>query len=116
MATSRALARLTGFASRATRDALPLARRTWSHVQEVADDVAISLLGRDFEERLKRVPVKLAHGKVDPFGFDLDTAKYAVASAAFFHRVYFRSEVFGIDRVPHGRVLLIANNFVHYNL
>ena len=60
MATSRALARLSGFASRATRGALPLARRTWSSVQGVADEVTLSLLGRDFEERLKRVPVPRA--------------------------------------------------------
>src|SRR5262249_25795039 len=30
--------------------------------------------------------------------------------AAFFHRFYFRTAVYGIDRVPHGRVLLVSNH------
>jgi 1-acyl-sn-glycerol-3-phosphate acyltransferase len=30
--------------------------------------------------------------------------------AAFLHRYYFRTEVFGIDRVPEGRLLVIANH------
>jgi 1-acyl-sn-glycerol-3-phosphate acyltransferase len=29
---------------------------------------------------------------------------------AFFHRVYFRSSVHGVERIPHGRVLLVANH------
>jgi 1-acyl-sn-glycerol-3-phosphate acyltransferase len=67
-------------------------------------------LGSDFEERVRRINLNAARGGTDPFGFDLQTAKYAAAAAAFFHRVYFRSEVFGIEHLPHGRVLLIANH------
>src|SRR6185436_18428359 len=34
----------------------------------------------------------------------------ALASVAFLHRKYFRTEVFGAENVPNGRVLIIANH------
>jgi len=107
MNTSRALARLTRFA---TEDALPLARASGGALRQAFDDFTIRLLGRDFEDRLRRVPMPMAAGGVDPFGLDPDWAKYAVGVAAFFHRFYFRTVVHGVDRVPRGRVLLVANH------
>jgi 1-acyl-sn-glycerol-3-phosphate acyltransferase len=107
MNTSRALARLTRFA---TEDALPLARVGSETVKNAFDDFTIRLLGRDFEDRLRRVPMPMAAGGVDPFGLDPAWAKYAVGVAAFFHRFYFRTNVYGVDRVPSGRVLLISNH------
>jgi 1-acyl-sn-glycerol-3-phosphate acyltransferase len=107
MNTSRALARLTRFA---TEDALPVARATTAAVQHAFDDLTIRLLGRDFEDRLRRVPMPTAAGGVDPFGLDPQWAKYAIGVAAFFHRFYFRSDVHGVERVPAGRVLLVANH------
>ena len=107
MNTSRALARLTRFA---TEDAFPLARASADTVRDAFDDFTIRLLGRDFEDRLRRVPMPMAAGGVDPFGLDPSWAKYAVGVAAFFHRFYFRTSVFGIDHVPHGRVLLVSNH------
>ncbi len=107
MNTSRALTRLTRFA---TEDAFPLARASGDAVRRGFDDFTIRLLGRDFEERLRRVPMPTAAGGVDPFGLDPAWAKYAVGIAAFFHRFYFRTTVRGVERVPHGRVLLISNH------
>lgn len=107
MPPSRALTRLASFA---TRDALPLARTGVDVVRGTLDDMTIRLLGRDFEERLRRVPMPLSASGVDPFGMDPSWAKYALGVAAFFHRFYFRTDVFGIDRVPPGRVLLVANH------
>jgi 1-acyl-sn-glycerol-3-phosphate acyltransferase len=104
---SRALARLEAFA---TRDALPLARSALDAAQGGIDDLGIKLLGRDFESRLRRVPIPMAGGGVDPFGLDPEWAKYAVGAAAFFHRFYFRTIVHGIERVPSSRVLLVANH------
>jgi 1-acyl-sn-glycerol-3-phosphate acyltransferase len=104
---THALARLEAFA---TRDALPLARSAIDAAQDGIDELTIRLLGRDFEERLRRVPMPVAGAGVDPFGLDPEWAKYAVGIAAFFHRFYFRSEVTGIERVPSGRVLLVSNH------
>jgi 1-acyl-sn-glycerol-3-phosphate acyltransferase len=109
MAGSRALARISHFT---THTALPLARLGMGALRDAADDVTTQLLGRDFEDRLRRVSVPIAPSSagVDPFGLDPAWAKYAVGVAAFFHRFYFRTEVHGIDRVPAGRVLLVSNH------
>jgi 1-acyl-sn-glycerol-3-phosphate acyltransferase len=104
---SRALARLASFAR---RDAIPLARLGVEALQNAADDLTIRVLGRDFEDRLRRVPMPMAAHGVDPFGLDPAWAKYAVGVAAFFYRFYFRAEVHGIENVPRGRVLLISNH------
>ncbi|MEO8801100.1 MAG: lysophospholipid acyltransferase family protein [Polyangiaceae bacterium] len=68
------------------------------------------LLDEDFADRMDRVPVVLGSAGVDVFGFDPHWAKYALAATAFLHRRYFRTEAFGKENVPAGRVLLIANH------
>lgn len=111
MKPARAFLRLRAKANRfVTREALPAVRRTVALTRDVADDVATSLLGQDFEGRIHAVEQSFRRGEGDPFGFELDTAKYAIAAAAFFHRAYFRTEVVGIENVPQGRVLLVANH------
>ena len=107
MNASRALVRLTNFA---TRDALPMAQFGMDRLRLMMDDFTVRLLGRDFDERLQRVPMPSATVGVDPFGLDPEWAKYAVGIAAFFHRFYFRTEVHGISRIPTGRVLLVSNH------
>jgi 1-acyl-sn-glycerol-3-phosphate acyltransferase len=107
MKASRALAKIARFAA---EDALPLARSSVDLVRGAFDDVTMRMLGRDFEDRLRRVPMPMATGGVDPFGLDPAWAKYAVGVAAFFHRFYFRTTVRGVERVPTGRVLLISNH------
>lgn len=94
----------------AAKDALPLVRRTVQSVRGAADDIATAALGADFEDRLRRVNIAASPSGVDPFGLDPAWAKYAVATAAFFYRFYFRAETFNIDRLPHGRVLLVSNH------
>lgn len=69
-----------------------------------------SKLGEAFNERLARVPLNLTTTGVDPFGLDPQWTKYALASVAFLHRHYFRTEVFGAENLPAKRVLLISNH------
>ena len=94
----------------ARREAVPAARLLSQKTRERLDALAESLLGPDFAERLARVPMRLGPSGVDPFGFDPDVFKYALVVAAFFHRVWFRTEVHGIENLPRGRVLLISNH------
>jgi 1-acyl-sn-glycerol-3-phosphate acyltransferase len=100
------LARLGGFA----RGAGPLMRRLLGSAASSVEDWMTSLLGEEFNERLSRVPVHVSEAGVDPFGLDPQWTKYALASAALLHRRYFRTEVYGAEHLPEGRVLLIANH------
>lgn len=68
------------------------------------------LLGEELDARIARIRTHPNEAGMDPFGFDPSTARYALALSAFLHRFYFRTEVFGIERIPEGRVLVIANH------
>lgn len=87
----------------------PLLGRLWQGARRASAELNARLLGADFEERVAAL-VERYRLTGDPFGFDPETARKAVTACAFFHRLYFRTEVFGIENVPSGRVLLIANH------
>lgn len=72
--------------------------------------VAEEVLGEDIDARLARIQTQPNEVGFDPFGFDPETGRYALAMAALLHRLYFRTEVKGIDRLPTGRALVIANH------
>lgn len=73
-----------------------------------ADAIVDELLGDDARARIESL-TKSIDGP-DEFGFDPRVAKYAVVAARAIYKRYFRTEVFGIDHVPEGRVMLIANH------
>lgn len=101
-----ALARLGGV----LRNVAPVARGLLSSTTGAIDDWMTRALGEEFKSRLSRVPLTLTSTGVDPFGMDPQWVKYALATVALLHRRYFRTEVHGIENVPRGRVLLIANH------
>jgi len=105
MNTRTALARLTDVA---THQGVPFVRRLVEGARRIAEELETRLLGPDFETRSRA----LFEGDagLDPFGFDGRTARQAAVVSAFFHRMYFRTEVYDVDRVPPGRVLLVANH------
>jgi len=72
--------------------------------------IAEDALGEELDARIARIRTHPNEAGVDPFGFDPAVARYALAVSAFLHRFYFRSEVFGTERVPEGRVLIVANH------
>jgi len=67
-------------------------------------------LGEEIDARLHRVSIRLNEEGFDPFGFDPEIGRYALASAALLHRYYFRTEVHDIARVPQGRALIVGNH------
>jgi 1-acyl-sn-glycerol-3-phosphate acyltransferase len=102
----RALAR----AGSVLRSFVPLLRGALGGAASTVDDWMSSILGEEFNARLHRVPLALGSGGVDPFGLDPVWTKWALAATAVLHRRYFRTEVFGADKLPKGRLLLISNH------
>jgi 1-acyl-sn-glycerol-3-phosphate acyltransferase len=107
MDPARQLVRLGDFAR---RDGLPLARGLVQKAKGALRGLSSALLGRELEARLEEVSRELAPHGVDPFGWDPDYARYAIAAAATLSRSYFRTIVSGIEHLPRGRALIVANH------
>jgi 1-acyl-sn-glycerol-3-phosphate acyltransferase len=67
-------------------------------------------LREEVNARLDELPTTLNEYGVDPFGYDPRYAAPYLLPAAFFYRYWFRVETHGVELVPAGRVLLIANH------
>src|SRR5215212_2020163 len=79
-------------------------------LKQRATELADAQLGPDFRETTRALAVRQNEYGFDPFGFHRDSLRYVALVAQFLHRRYFRTQVFGIDNVPEGRVLLISNH------
>ncbi|HEX9619582.1 MAG TPA: lysophospholipid acyltransferase family protein [Polyangiaceae bacterium] len=101
-----ALAKVTDLAPRA----FPFALRLWDAARRSLDRVTAEWLGEDFEERVERLRLRYVRTGGDPFGLDPTTARKAMKLLSFFHRVYFRTECHGLQNLPPGRMLLVANH------
>ncbi|RIK93068.1 MAG: glycerol acyltransferase [Proteobacteria bacterium] len=64
----------------------------------------------DLETRLAQIPTTLNEYGLDPFGYEPRLAAQMLLPAALVYRYWLRVETSGIERVPDGRVLLIANH------
>src|SRR5882757_117679 len=107
MDTSRSLVRISDLVR---KDGLPLAKGLFRVARGALKGVANAVLGRELEERLEQVSRELAPDGVDPFGWDPEYARYVIAGAAALSRSYFRTIVQGIENLPPGRVLIVANH------
>lgn len=68
-------------------------------------------LDPEIEARIDAIPRHhVGEFGVDPFGFDPDKLKEFAPIAVWLYRHYFRCEVFGIDNIPSGRMVVIANH------
>ena len=65
---------------------------------------------REIEERLARIPTRLNEYGYDPFGFDPEYSRSLMTVMSLIYHYWFRVETKGVERVPEGRVLLIANH------
>ena len=61
-------------------------------------------------ERIKSLPTRQNEYGYDPFGFNREEAKVAILIARWLYRRYFRCQVYGIEKIPPGRVMLVANH------
>lgn len=81
-------------------------RRVGDRIVRTAEEIT----GEDLDAKVARIPLYPNEIGHDPFGFDPEAGRYALALASLLHRRYFRTVVHGIERVPKGRVLVIANH------
>jgi len=79
-------------------------------IRKKAREYAKSISDPLLNKRLERLDARLNEFGVDPFGFDPEMVRYAAPFVQFFYQTYFRVESFGLENVPPGRVLLIANH------
>lgn len=109
------------------KDAVSLIRTSLPHVSAALAETLVRLgdlrqagigevdawmsdwIGEDFDARIARVPRSNGDAR-DPFGLDPEWVKRTLAVVGLLHRHYFRTEVFGRENIPEGRVLLIANH------
>jgi 1-acyl-sn-glycerol-3-phosphate acyltransferase len=64
----------------------------------------------ELERRYERILSEMDPRDYDPFGFNLAYADATLLAAAFLYRRWFRCRVDGIEQVPPGRALLVANH------
>lgn len=67
-------------------------------------------LQSELEERMERVPNRLNEYGFDPYGLSPEWLRRGALPGLLLYRYYFRCEAFQADRVPEGRVLVIANH------
>ncbi len=96
------------------RGKIALNRRVWRGLLGQAGnrfmELSEQLLGEELDAKIARIQLQRNEVGFDPFGFDPTVARYGLAFAAFLHRTYFRTEVYGIGNVPEGRALIVANH------
>jgi 1-acyl-sn-glycerol-3-phosphate acyltransferase len=107
MEASRSLVRIGDMVR---KDGLPVAKGLFRMAKGAIRGVASAVLGEELERRLDQVTRDLAPDGIDPFGWDPDYARYAIAFATTLSRSYFRTIVSGIENLPKGRVLIVANH------
>lgn len=67
-------------------------------------------LQHEIDERMHRIPTRLNAYGYDPWGFHPRTAARAMLITALLYRYWFRAETRGVDNLPPGRAILIANH------
>lgn len=72
--------------------------------------LSLRRLEREIDERLTRIPTETNDYGYDPHGMHVGTVRRAMLPAALLYRYYFRAQSFGLQSVPAGRALLVANH------
>ncbi len=86
-------------------------------LERLGDDVVRGLkrwteamVGGPLDEKMAALRRSENEYGVDPFGFNLDYALAAIAPLLWLYKHYHRVEVFGLEKVPKGQVLLVSNH------
>jgi len=71
---------------------------------------AIRDLNREIRDRIAEAPVELNGYGYDPWGLNVDVARRTMLDFALFYKYYFRVRAHGLENLPRGRMLVIANH------
>jgi 1-acyl-sn-glycerol-3-phosphate acyltransferase len=72
--------------------------------------LSVRELETELRDRLKKVPTRLNDFGYDPYGMHPATVRRQMILPVLLYRYWFRVETAGIEQVPPGRALLIANH------
>jgi 1-acyl-sn-glycerol-3-phosphate acyltransferase len=89
---------------------VPTTTLFWRTVKRVEDAITETLSDLEVESKIGRLPLRLNSLGYDPWGLSPQVAAPFYSVGAWLYRNWFRCEVEGIERVPEGRVLIIANH------
>jgi 1-acyl-sn-glycerol-3-phosphate acyltransferase len=64
----------------------------------------------EVEQRLTKIPNRINEFGYDAYGLAPGWLRRSMLPVVLLYRYYFRCETFGIDRLPPGRMLLVANH------
>ena len=67
-------------------------------------------LALEVEDRIRKLPNRINEYGFDPYGLAPDTLRRSALPGVLLYRYYFRAESHGIEKVPAGRCLLVANH------
>lgn len=67
-------------------------------------------LQSEIEERLQKIPNEINEYGFDPYGFSPEWLRRQLLPAVLLYKYYFRCETHGIDPLPQGAALLVANH------
>lgn len=74
------------------------------------DGLVTRRLGPDVADRTQALTVRQNEYGFDPFGLDPASIKYPLLFTRWLYRHYFRCETHGLEHVPAGRCLFVANH------
>ena len=67
-------------------------------------------LQRELDDRIRKVPTRLNEFGFDPWGLHPATWRQGMLPTVLLYKYYFRVETHGIEHVPPGRMLFVANH------
>jgi len=67
-------------------------------------------LNHEIRDRLAKAPLELNNYGYDPWGLNVDVARRTLLVFALFYKYYFRVKAYGLEHLPRGRMLVIANH------
>lgn len=91
-------------------EASRLAAGAWQWTQAALDRGPAQNFEAELDARFARVKTNVGTYGTDPFGFDPRFARRFASLGARLYRHYFRVACFGIEQLPAGRCLLVANH------